>query len=159
MNTCRHWQHSHCLPLAFVWRVISILQAVTVYWYCNFILRLHPEDMFLCGNLISSRLAVIPARAQEQEHTHTHTHSTIQHKQFPNRCRWRSSCITYSPPPPSSCPSRLSKINASESGFRDVSDVFVCERSVGRGVANNQQRYTNLRWQHLVYLKLKGQLY
>lgn len=68
-------------------------------------------------------------------------------------------------PPSSSCPSRLSlsQINASESGFRNISDVlvYVCEgvRRKEGGVANNQARYTNLRWQHLVYLKLEGQLY
>lgn len=52
------------------------------------------------------------------------------------------------------------------SGFTDESDVCVSKvggvGAAGRGmggVANNQPRYTNLRWQHLVYLKLKGQLY
>lgn len=38
--------------------------------------------------------------------------------------------------------------------------VCVCVgEQEGGGLANNQARYTNLRWQHLVYLKLEGQLY
>lgn len=82
-------------------------------------------------------------------------------QQFHNRCKDDQVAPLL---PPSSCPSRLPlpQINASGSGFADISDVSVCwgGRQDGiRGVANNQARYTNLRWQHLVYLKLEGQLY
>lgn len=86
----------------------------------------------------------------------THKHTNLQHS-FPTGAEG-AQVATLPPLPPSPLLLLVSFLSLKLMPVRAAFQT--CLTCAGEeAVVNNQARYTNLRWQHLVYLKLEGQLY